>query len=152
MRYPVEQKGETHERIVDAAARSFRELGFDGQGVAQLMKDLGLTHGGFYRHFESKSAVLVALFDRVIDERWLTANGVVGFSADGGLGVGVGVSSQSRGGRGAREGRREEVARSGAPWSPTAPGRAASRRAACADIDTWSSWFAQVGIESTLAG
>ena len=43
MRYPVEQKAETHERIIDAAARSFRELGSEGQGVAQLMKNLGLT-------------------------------------------------------------------------------------------------------------
>ena len=68
MRYPVEQKGETHERIVDAAARSFRELGFDGQGVAQLMKDLGLTHGGFYRHFESKEDLFVDAITRGFQE------------------------------------------------------------------------------------
>lgn len=59
MRYPVEQKAETHDRIIDAAARSFREHGSEGQGVARLMKDLGLTHGGFYRHFESKEDLFV---------------------------------------------------------------------------------------------
>src|SRR6476661_5599379 len=41
-------------RIVDVASRLFREKGFDGIGVADLMKEAGLTHGGFYGHFESK--------------------------------------------------------------------------------------------------
>jgi len=59
MRYPVEQKAETHEKIIDAAARSFREHGSEGEGVARLMKDVGLTHGGFYRHFESKEDLYV---------------------------------------------------------------------------------------------
>jgi TetR/AcrR family transcriptional repressor of nem operon len=64
MRYPVEQKADTHERIVDAAARSFRERGSEGQGVGQLMKDLGLTHGGFYRHFDSKEELFVEAITR----------------------------------------------------------------------------------------
>jgi len=68
MRYPVEQKAETHERIVDAAARSFREQGFEGQGLARLMKDLGLTHGGFYRHFESKEDLYVDAIVRGFQE------------------------------------------------------------------------------------
>jgi len=59
MRYPVEQKAETHEKIVEAAARSFREHGSEGQGLALLMKDVGLTHGGFYRHFKSKEDLYV---------------------------------------------------------------------------------------------
>lgn len=59
MRYPVEQKAETHEKIIAAAARSFREHGSEGEGVARLMKDVGLTHGGFYRHFESKEDLYV---------------------------------------------------------------------------------------------
>jgi TetR/AcrR family transcriptional regulator, transcriptional repressor for nem operon len=59
MRYPVEQKAETHERIIHAAARSFREHGSQGHGLARLMKDAGLTHGGFYRHFESKEDLYV---------------------------------------------------------------------------------------------
>ncbi len=59
MRYPAGQKSKTHEKIVDAASRSFREHGSEGQGIASLMKDLGLTHGGFYRHFESKDDLYV---------------------------------------------------------------------------------------------
>jgi TetR/AcrR family transcriptional repressor of nem operon len=59
MRYPAEQKAETHEMLLDAAAQSFREHGFEGQAVARLMKDVGLTHGGFYRHFESKEDLYV---------------------------------------------------------------------------------------------
>jgi len=67
MRYPVEQKAETHQRIIDAAARSFREHGSEGQGIASLMKDLGLTHGGFYRHFESKADLYVDAITRGLD-------------------------------------------------------------------------------------
>ncbi|HEX4030651.1 MAG TPA: TetR/AcrR family transcriptional regulator [Terracidiphilus sp.] len=59
MRYPVEQKAETHDRIIEAAARSFREHGSEGQGVAGLMKEAGLTHGGFYRHFTGKDDLYV---------------------------------------------------------------------------------------------
>ncbi|HEY2123816.1 MAG TPA: TetR/AcrR family transcriptional regulator [Chthoniobacterales bacterium] len=68
MRYPIEQKAETHERILDAAARSFRERGSEGHGVAQLMKDAGLTHGGFYRHFESKEDLYVDAIARGFQE------------------------------------------------------------------------------------
>jgi len=68
MRYPVEQKTETHERIIGAAARSFREHGSEGQGVARLMKDIGLTHGGFYRHFESKEDLFVDAIARGFQE------------------------------------------------------------------------------------
>ena len=46
-------KEATHDRIVDAAARAIRRSGYNGTGVADIMKDAGLTHGGFYRHFPS---------------------------------------------------------------------------------------------------
>src|SRR5260221_4511263 len=59
MRYPAEQKAETRKKIINAAARSFREHGSEGEGVARLMQDVGLTHGGFYRHFESKEDLYV---------------------------------------------------------------------------------------------
>jgi len=78
MRYPVEQKAETHERIIDAAARSFREHGSEGQGVARLMKDVGLTHGGFYRHFESKEDLYVDAIARGFQE---AADRLVGAAA-----------------------------------------------------------------------
>lgn len=54
MRYPIEQKAETHAKIIDTAARSFREHGAESNGIGSVMKELGLTKGGFYRHFDSK--------------------------------------------------------------------------------------------------
>ena len=54
MKVSREQAAENRERILDAAARLFREKGFDGIGVADLMQGAGLTHGGFYGQFASK--------------------------------------------------------------------------------------------------
>src|ERR1700749_2618672 len=67
------QEAENHERTRDVATRLFRERGFDGIGVADLMKTAGLTHGGFYGHFKSKDdlaveAVASSLAQSV--ERW----------------------------------------------------------------------------------
>jgi TetR/AcrR family transcriptional repressor of nem operon len=58
------RKEETHERIVEAAARAIRRHGYAGLGVAEVMKDAGLTHGGFYAHFESRDALLVEALER----------------------------------------------------------------------------------------
>lgn len=54
----------THERIVSAAARATRRSGYDGTGVADIMKEVGLTHGGFYAHFASRDAMLAEAADR----------------------------------------------------------------------------------------
>jgi len=54
----------THERIVDAAARAIRRSGYHGTGVADIMKEAGLTHGGFYAHFDSREAMLAEAADR----------------------------------------------------------------------------------------
>ncbi|MEJ6022047.1 TetR/AcrR family transcriptional regulator [Ramlibacter sp. PS4R-6] len=54
----------THDRIVDTAARVLRETGFAGVGVADIMKRAGLTHGGFYAHFESRDALLAEALQR----------------------------------------------------------------------------------------
>jgi TetR/AcrR family transcriptional repressor of nem operon len=51
-------KDQSHDRIVRAAAARFREAGVDGIGVADLMKEAGLTHGGFYRHFASRDELV----------------------------------------------------------------------------------------------
>jgi len=59
-----EAKEVTHERIVDAAARAIRRSGYGGTGVADIMKDAGLTHGGFYAHFASREAMLAEAMDR----------------------------------------------------------------------------------------
>jgi AcrR family transcriptional regulator len=59
-----QQKEATHERIVEAAARAIRRSGYAGTGVADIMKDAGLTHGGFYVHFASREAMLAEAADR----------------------------------------------------------------------------------------
>ena len=53
------RKEQSHERIVQVAARAIRRAGYRGVGVADIMKEAGLTHGGFYAHFESRDALLV---------------------------------------------------------------------------------------------
>jgi TetR/AcrR family transcriptional regulator, transcriptional repressor for nem operon len=68
MRYPAEDTAERHERILDAASQMFRCNGFDGVSVAAVMKAAGLTHGGFYAHFESKDALAAASVERALAE------------------------------------------------------------------------------------
>jgi len=63
-RTPNSRKEETHERIVDVAARAIRRHGIAGVGVADVMKEAGLTHGGFYAHFESRDALIVEALER----------------------------------------------------------------------------------------
>ena len=58
------RKEATHERIVDVAARAIRRSGYGGTGVADIMKEAGLTHGGFYAHFDSRDAMLAEAADR----------------------------------------------------------------------------------------
>jgi TetR/AcrR family transcriptional repressor of nem operon len=58
MRITKEKRQENHDRIVAIASEMFRERGFDGVGVADLMERAGLTHGGFYNHFASKEALI----------------------------------------------------------------------------------------------
>jgi TetR/AcrR family transcriptional regulator, transcriptional repressor for nem operon len=73
MRYSREHKLETHARIVRKASVKLREKGAHGIGVADLMKDAGLTHGGFYAHFDSREALVIEAFSHAMDqstERW----------------------------------------------------------------------------------
>jgi TetR/AcrR family transcriptional repressor of nem operon len=58
------RKEDTHERIVETAARAIRRSGYNGTGVADIMKEAGLTHGGFYAHFDSREAMLAEAADR----------------------------------------------------------------------------------------
>ena len=51
----AEQKQQTHRRIVDVAVRQFGEQGLGGAALQRIMKEAGLTHGGFYSHFDSKA-------------------------------------------------------------------------------------------------
>jgi len=52
------KKAETHERIVRTAARAIRRDGYAGVSIGEVMKEAGLTHGGFYAHFDSREAML----------------------------------------------------------------------------------------------
>src|SRR5260221_13109736 len=61
-------KAESHDRIVRMAAGRFRETGVDGVGVADLMKDAVLTHGGFYRHFASRDALVAEAIECALHE------------------------------------------------------------------------------------
>src|SRR5205809_4195842 len=63
-RAAIRTKEATHDRIVEAAARAIRRSGYNGTGVADIMKDAGLTHGGFYAHFSSREAMLAEAADR----------------------------------------------------------------------------------------
>jgi TetR/AcrR family transcriptional regulator, transcriptional repressor for nem operon len=60
----LSRKEATHERIVETAARAIRRSGYDGTGVAEIMKEAGLTHGGFYAHFDSRDGMLAEAADR----------------------------------------------------------------------------------------
>jgi len=59
MRYRPEHKIETHQKIVKDASRRVRAEGLSGAAVSTVMRDAGLTHGGFYKHFASKDELLV---------------------------------------------------------------------------------------------
>jgi TetR/AcrR family transcriptional repressor of nem operon len=66
MKVSREQAAQNRERIVETAARLFRERGFEGIGVADLMKAAGLTHGGFYGHFSSKEDLIAEASARAL--------------------------------------------------------------------------------------
>ena len=74
MRYSPEHKAQNHENILSVAARSFREHGGDSSGIGTVMKKVGLTKGGFYRHFKSKDDLFVEAVARALDE---TGRGMV---------------------------------------------------------------------------
>ncbi|MGV1757813.1 TetR/AcrR family transcriptional regulator [Rhizobium sp. A22-96] len=63
------EKQKTHERIVELAARRLREEGLDGIGVADLMKEAGLTVGGFYKHFASRDELVAEAVQSAV-ESW----------------------------------------------------------------------------------
>jgi TetR/AcrR family transcriptional regulator, transcriptional repressor for nem operon len=68
MRVSRAQAAENRERILDVATRLFRERGIDGIGVADLMKSAGLTHGGFYGHFDSKEDLVAQACGRAVQK------------------------------------------------------------------------------------
>ncbi|MDE3115499.1 MAG: TetR/AcrR family transcriptional regulator [Pseudomonadota bacterium] len=65
MRYSQTHKDETHARLVSIAGQALRKAGPDKLSVAEVMKEAGLTHGGFYAHFKSKDALLAEALEAV---------------------------------------------------------------------------------------
>ena len=84
-RTPNTRKEDTHEHILDVAARALRREGYAGVRVADVMKEAGLTHGGFYAHFPSRDALLVEALGRAGRE----SAGVVQRAAEARRGKGV---------------------------------------------------------------
>ena len=77
MRHSKTEKANTHKRIVKIAAKKFREEGLAGIGIADLMKEAGLTVGGFYKHFKSRDALVSTTnAPAVPDNRWRQADAV----------------------------------------------------------------------------
>ena len=73
MRVSREQADKNREHVIDVASRLFRERGFEGIGVADLMKEAGLTHGGFYGQFKSKEDLKIQASRRALSrnkDRW----------------------------------------------------------------------------------
>ena len=68
MRYRPEHKAEIHQKIVKDASRRVRAEGITGAAVTSVMRDAGLTHGGFYKHFESKGELLIASLSEAFQE------------------------------------------------------------------------------------
>src|SRR5215218_2291355 len=66
MRVSREQADKNREHVIDVASRLFRQRGFEGIGVADLMKEAGLTHGGFYGHFASKDDLIAEAAARAL--------------------------------------------------------------------------------------
>ena len=68
MRYPAAETAEKHTRALKSASRLFRERGFDGASISEIMTSTGLTHGSFYNHFASKEDLLAEAFAQASED------------------------------------------------------------------------------------
>ncbi|MGO4560154.1 TetR/AcrR family transcriptional regulator [Mesorhizobium sp. 2RAF21] len=78
MRVSRAQADENHQTVINSASRLFREYGFDGIGLKDLMKTAGLTQGGFYKQFASKEDLIARASQRAMEmatRRWSDAVG-----------------------------------------------------------------------------
>lgn len=71
MRYAKDHRENTNKKIIDIASRRFRKDGIQAVGIAGLMSDAGLTHGGFYSHFKSKEDLVVKSVTQALEETLL---------------------------------------------------------------------------------
>lgn len=68
MRHSREEKARSRQRIVEVAAARIREAGTEAPGVAEIMRDAGMTHGGFYKHFASREELVTAALEQAVQE------------------------------------------------------------------------------------
>ena len=68
MGHSQSEKTRNHDRIVEVAARRIREAGTEAPGVAEIMAGAGLTHGGFYKHFDSRDDLVAEAVDAAIEQ------------------------------------------------------------------------------------
>ena len=68
MRVSQTEKEQSRKRIVASASRMLREDGIEGASLGDIMKDAGMTHGGFYRHFADKNALVETALDEAFDQ------------------------------------------------------------------------------------
>ncbi|KLD64562.1 TetR/AcrR family transcriptional regulator [Dyella japonica] len=68
MRYDAEHKQKTRSKVLEVAAKAIRQDGPDRIGVAGVMAEAGLTHGGFYAHFKSKDDLVTAAIEQMFEE------------------------------------------------------------------------------------
>lgn len=82
MKVSREQAAENRDRMIGVAARLFRERGFDGIGVSDLMKEAGLTHGAFYGNFAAKEDLMAAACTNAIDATLTSWSGFTAAAPD----------------------------------------------------------------------
>jgi len=154
MKVSRDQVAENRERILDAAARLFRERGFEGVTVAQIMSAAGLTHGAFYGHFASKEDLIAQAFAHVLFPEGDAGpeHSLVDFAASylspahrdepgtGCLFSALGTEA-ARGAAPIRHTLTRSIERQIAEFSRTAPGATAAARRRAAIV----SWSAMVG-------
>lgn len=91
MRQTKEVAAQTRERILQTASRAYRQHGIAGIGLAQLMAEAGLTHGGFYKHFPSKDAMVAEAVALALGEtRQTLAKAIAGAAPGHGLAALIG--------------------------------------------------------------
>lgn len=66
----MSRKQATHMRIAESASHAIREFGYQGVGIADIMREAGLTHGGFYAHFGDRNALITEAIDHAASTSW----------------------------------------------------------------------------------
>ena len=82
MRHSKEEKAKSRERILDVAAKQIRTQGLDGPSVAEIMNAAGMTHGGFYKHFDSRDDLIRAAVQKAMRDPNQAMLDVISGSAD----------------------------------------------------------------------